>query len=298
MKDSTYWNLHAQGIKAMEEARFKDAEEAFAAARREALAQGLAGLADRAYCNWTAIRQEHSDLLPGIGELSRILGASTDAKARQLAAYYLGVCFSIRGNLKAAALYSEISCRLAETQGDLKAQAASHNSLGLISLAEYRLRTAAEHFRKSLDLSLRSGASAHAAMTMSTLGYDLSLAGSWTESLWMLEESLQALEGSAARIYEPSIRLNLGFSYLESGDYEDALQQGLAALDSSQERGASHEMKFASYLVGEAKARQGDSEGAEENFKFLQKTWYPEHPELTEVLLSIRTSRWLNWLGR
>ncbi|HSG41258.1 MAG TPA: tetratricopeptide repeat protein [Thermoanaerobaculia bacterium] len=298
MNDSAYWDLHSRAVQALHEARLTEAEGTFIAARREAEARGLSSLADRAYCNWAATRivmGRPADLRDG---LSRILGQSADPKARQLASYYLAVIHCNAGSVRPAQFYLEMSKRQAEHLRDRQAQASNSNLLGLLRMQEGRLDLAAECLRESLEISTRAGEYRNALVTMSTLGYCLSLQGSLNEGLWMLEEAQGALTAPDWKVYEPTVRLNLGFSYLEMGDIDESIEQGKAALKSVEGQGFIEEERFAYYLLGEAHAQRKEEGEAKEYFDILQQAFYPQYPGLAESLLEVRTSRWLNWLGR
>jgi tetratricopeptide (TPR) repeat protein len=298
MKDSTYWDHNARGIEALHQARFSEAEEEFTSARREALARRLSGLAERTYCNWVATRIARGQTT-GLREgLSRILGQSADDKARQLASYYLAVTYYNQGNIRAAQLYVEMSERQAGSLRDRRSQASSLHLLGLLRMREGNLSLAAQYLQRSMEASISVGEYRTALVTMSTLGYCLSLKGSLNESLWMLEEAQETLTVPDWKVYEPAVRLNLGFSFLEMGDLDESIEQGQAVLSALGEGSLAVEAKFAYYLLGEAHAQKESDEEAKACFDILQKTFYPQYPGISETLLDVRTSRWLNWLGR
>ncbi len=297
MNDSAYWDLHSRAAEALFEARLVEAEAMFLAARQEAQNRGISPLADRAYCNWAAVRLENGKTAGLRVGLSRVLGQSPDAKARQLAAYQLALLYD-EDRPRAANLYAEMSCRLADSQGDRQGGASSRHLLGLIQLRDGRLRSGGERLRESLEISMKAGLYLHSLVTMSVLGYCFSLVGSANEGLWMLEEVEEALRSPGWKVYEPSVRLNLGYSYLEMGDLEDSIEQGRAALSALKDRPSCGDARFAYYLLGEAHAQKAEDEEAMEYFDTLQKAFYPQYPDLSEILLDVRTSRWLNWLGR
>lgn len=296
--ESAYWDLYSRAVGALHEARLAEAEVTFLEARQEAENQGISSLADRAYCNWAAVRVE-TGKPAGLREgLSRVLGQSPDAKARQLSAYHLAVLYDSQDQPRAADLYAEMSSRMADSLQDPQGRASSSHLLGLMQLRDGRLNLAEEHLRASLGISMKAGLYLHSLITMSALGYGLSLAGSPHGSLWMLEEVEAALGTPGWKLYEPSVRLNLGFSYLETGDFEESIEQGRAALASMERQGLLADKKFAYYLLGEGHARKESGEEAKAWFDILQQSFYPQYPELAETLLDVRTSRWLNWLGR
>ena len=296
--ESSYWTWHEQGLTALQGARLAEAEDAFLSAHREAKRRQFFALADRAYCNWAAVQFEKAEPADVHEGLSSILGRTEDLKARRLAAYYLAIWYRRQGLPQAARLYADMSNRLAEILGDSRSQASSLHLLGLLSLQESRPGAARESLRKSLEIRVQEGDGPHLLMTMSTLGYCLSLTGDDSESRWLLEETLGSMgTASSWKVYEPSIRLNLGFSSLERGECDEALDHARAALVVAEERGPVSEAKFIYYLLGEAYVQVGARRAARDCFEILEKEYYPQYPGLSDLLLSCRTSQFLNWLS-
>lgn len=293
MNDSTYWEWHHRGVEALNAARFSESEEAFARARSEALRHRLP-LVDRAYCNWAGVRYWQHRMTGLEKGLSRVLGRSEDPQARRLAAFHMASLYFGRKNLKCAKFYGEMAVRLAEDLGVIPGQIAGRHLLSLMCLAESRFKDAVAHLRPALELDTALELS-HTVMTKSTLGYCLSLQGHQDEGLKLLEEALDDMASLGCRVYEPVLRLNLGFSLLEGVDLDGAIAQGEVALKLLETH---PEAKFAYYLLGEGHAQRGAGRKAEEYFEILQKTWYPQYPELARMLLACRTSPLLNWLAR
>src|SRR5262245_57007109 len=107
MTDNTYWELHAQAVAAFHEAKLADAEATLGGGRWVSKYRRLFKLADRAYCNWAAVRLERGSP-SGVEEgLSRVLGCSEDAKARQLASYSLAAHYHLKRRFRGARLYAE-----------------------------------------------------------------------------------------------------------------------------------------------------------------------------------------------
>jgi tetratricopeptide (TPR) repeat protein len=297
MNESAYWDLHEQAVDALRQGNLAEAEELFALSRRCAQDNQLPGLADRAYCNWAAIRLER-DLLEGLRMgLSRVLGESLDLRARQLAAYHLTTYYRTRGNLRAARFYAEMSCQLAEKLGDDQIRATTLHCLGLLWTAESRLEAGRDCLRKSLELRVKQEMSVHTLVTISVYSYCAALLSGWAESFWLMDESYAALETLSCGFYEPAIRLSLGFAHLELGERDEALGQGRRALGVMHDLSVTTDEKFAHYLIGESLARKGDLPGALDQFETLQKNFFPQYPDLPQTLVSVRTSQWLNWLG-
>jgi len=297
-KDSSYWTLHERGVTALHEARLAEAAEAFLQAQEEAKNQRCQDLADRAYCNWAAVQLEKDPPADVSAGLSSILGQTEDLKARRLAAYYLAIWHRYQGRPQGARFYAAMSNRLAQSLGDSRSQASSLHLLGLLSLQEGQPAAARESLRKSLEISVRQGIGPHLPIITSTLGYCLSLTGDRCESRWLLEEASSLMRTSSSwKVYEPSIRLNLGFASLEWGDCDEALDHARAALAAAGERERIPDAKFIYYLLGEAYARMGAHRDAKDCFSILEKEYYPQYPGLSDMLLSSRTSQFLNWLS-
>jgi tetratricopeptide (TPR) repeat protein len=297
MNESSYWDLHENAADALRRGDLQEAEEAFARSQQCAKDHQLPGLADRAYCNWAAIRLEQNQTQGLRTGLSQVLGGSPDLKARQLAAYNLTTCYRMRGNLRAARFYAEMSGQLAERLGDDQVRATIFHCLGLLWTAESRLETARDCLRKSLELRMKREMSVHTLVTVSVYSYCAALLGGWAESFWLMEESLATLEKLPCGFYEPSIRLSLGFAHLELGEPDEALDQGLKALAVLQDLEIADDQKFARYLCGESLTRKGRLGEAWDHFEILQKNFFPQIPDLPDLLVSVRTSQWLNWLG-
>lgn len=293
MNDSVYWDWYHRGLEAVNAARFPAAEEAFARARAEALRQRLP-FVDRAYCNWAGVRYWQNRTTGLEKGLSRVLGASEDPQARRLAAFHMATLYFGRKNLKRAKFYGEMAGRLAEDLGAVPGQIASRHLLGLLCLSESRFQEAAARLKQALELDATRELS-HTMMTKSTLGYCLSLQGRQDEGLRLLEAALDDMADLGCWAYEPTLRLNLGFSLLEGVDLDGAIAQGETAL---QLLNTDPEAKFAYYLLGEGHAQKGAKERAEEYFEILQKTYYPQYPGLTQMLLACRTVPLLNWLAK
>jgi tetratricopeptide (TPR) repeat protein len=284
-------------VDALRQGNLAEAEEAFALSRRCARENQLPGLADRAYCNWAAIRLERNHLEGLRMGLSRVLGESPDLRARQLAAYQLTTYYRTRGNLRLARFYAEMSCQLAEKLGDDQIRATTLHCLGLLWAAESRLENGRDCLRRSLELRVKREMSVHTLVTISVYSYCAALLGGWAESFWLMDESYAALDMLSCDFYEPAIRLSLGFAHLELGERDEALGQGRQALGAMYDLNVTTEEKFAHYLIGESLARKGDFSGALDQFETLQKSFFPQYPDLPETLVAVRTSQWLNWLG-
>ncbi|HYG61965.1 MAG TPA: hypothetical protein VEL74_05255 [Thermoanaerobaculia bacterium] len=303
-RESAYWDLYREGVDALHAARLAEAETVLQQALEEARRRRLRLLADRAYCNWAAVRIERG--LPavetgGVVEgLSAILGRSRDLKARQLAAYDLACLYRVQGRNRPGRLYAEIAERLAATGGDVQSRAVSRHLLGLLWLGDGRMEQARRCIEEALEMGLQGGRG-QGAVVLSTLGYCLSLTGEPARGMHLLEQSLASLGEPLSPLYEPSLHLNIGFACLELGDLDAAIHHGEHVLRLEHREGrdgrSGDESKYARYLVGEALVQRGSAGQAREHFEVLRQEFYPEIPDLPELLLACRTHSLLNWLA-
>jgi tetratricopeptide (TPR) repeat protein len=296
-REAVYWDLHKEGVEALHAARLAEAEAVLEQAVEETRRRRLRLLADRAYCNWAAVRIERG-LTAGIAErLSAILGRSPDLKARQLAAYDLACLYRAQGKRRPGRFYAEMAWRLAGSLGDARSRAVSRHLLGLLWLAEGRLSLARQCLEESLEIGLEGG-QGQGAVALSTLGYCLSLTGESSRGMHLLEQSLATLGGPLSPLYEPSLHLNIGFACLELGDLDAAAHHGQMVLETQHREGRiQEESKYARYLVGESLAQKGAAREAREHFELLRQEFYPEIPDLPDLLLACRTHSLVNWLA-
>lgn len=306
MNDSTYWDLFQTGASALHEARFVEAETVFTQALTEARRLADLTLAERARCNLAAAQIVRGTTAGLEEDLSRILGASRDAKARQLAAYNLATLHNTDNRTKISRFYANMSLDLARRLGDAFSHGVSAHLLGLIEIEEGQPRRCLDRLREALDVGFGENAPGERMLALSLLGYVLALTGNRQGAMQALEASESPLEGEpwsrqepGRSMYEPLVRLNLGFSYLEIGETERALQNGRKALGSLDEQPSAdpqHHHKHALYLLGESHAQRGELREASEHFRELQRRYYPQLPDLTELLLTFRTHSLLSWM--
>ena len=306
MNDSTYWDLHQSGVTALHEARFADAEAGLTQALAEARRLTDRTLAERARCNLAAVQILQDTAAADVEEdLSRILGASRDAKTRQLAAYNLATYHNAANRTRIGRFYANMSLDMARQLRDGFSHGVSAHLLGLIELAEGQPRRSLDRLQEALDVGFGENAPGERMLALSLLGYVLILTGNSHGAVQALEASENPpggapwpLRGPGLPMYEPILRLNLGFSYLEIGELERALQNGRMALGSLDEQHSTdlQNHKHALYLLGESHAQRGELPEARARFQELQRKYYPQLPDLTELLLTVRTHGFVSWL--
>ncbi|HVR97643.1 MAG TPA: hypothetical protein VMW27_13575 [Thermoanaerobaculia bacterium] len=294
-EESVYWDLCHRGIEALLAARLEESEALFRQAYVQAERHGLLTLTGRAYCNWAAVQVERGETAGIEVGLSAVLGGSPDLKARQLAAYHLAALYRTEGRTRVGRFFAEMSLRLATELGERNSRAVSSHFVGLLLLAESRLQSAQPYLEEALDLGFREDVPAQMLVAASTLGYCLSLGDASGEAARLLERTDRDLERLPCPLYQPAVHLNLGFGWLELGNFDAALHHGRLALH--QGSPIRRDVKHTHYLLGEVFARKGDHQEAREHFEILRQKFYPNLPDFTELLLIGRTHHFVNWLA-
>jgi Flp pilus assembly protein TadD len=242
-------------------------------------------------------------------DLAALLGASSDLKARQLAASHLGRLQSLKpwaravSRTRAIRLYGGMAFRLARSLGDHHSEGVSLNLQGLGWLAESRWDEAIRCFEEATELLSGLPQDLAVPMIRSTLTYALSLAGDRREARRLLQhEHTPAGDlASSPPIHAAEIATNFAFACLETDDLELAITWGEAALAAAAvatTMGAGDPVdRYAHYAIGEAGARLGDRHRARWHFTAMQRKYYPALSELPDLLLAERTHRFVSWLA-
>lgn len=299
-----YWELYQQAVQSLHDGCFQTAAEIFARALHATRHPHLRRLRDRACCNLTGVGVAcgRGDI---DGALSKVLGASADLKARQLAAHHLAHVHSIRHEARPSRLYAGMAHRLAQTLGDRHSEAVSLNQVGLAWLAESRWQEARRCLEQAADILAGLSHDPGLQLVRSTLIYVLSLGGSRREALRLLEEDESGADfAGCPALYASEMATNLAFACLELREIEAAISWGQAALAECDAEAPAAGLRhgdpvdrYVHYAIGEAAARLGDIDQARWHFATLQRKYYPHFVELPDLLLAERTHGFVSWLA-
>jgi DNA-binding SARP family transcriptional activator/Tfp pilus assembly protein PilF len=124
----------------------------------------------------------------------------------------------------------ETALEAAEADGDARAAAAAHLSLGLLCHQVTRHKDAIEHYTRALALSRQSGWAAGEAAALTNLGNLYVEMGRLEEAVDHVRQSL-ALDRAGGDPGAQAVHLtNLGFMYIELGRLTESLDHSLEAL--------------------------------------------------------------------
>jgi tetratricopeptide (TPR) repeat protein len=276
----------------IEVGRLEEAEAIMRRALVSAQEQGDPRHIDGVVCALAAVAIQ---LGRGDGELPRlreILMRNGDAGNCRLAAYNISIHYQFARDYKKSLFYARIACDRAVQLGRTDWIAFSRNQLGNALLGESFVDQACGEYETAAQLIPEPGV--WRARVLNNLGYCRVLQKRFAEGYACLYESLRLLRHFSAERYQVLPRLDLCFAHLETGRYEHARRQGVAAFALAEKMGDAEALKNALYLLGETASLSGDSEKASGYFGRLQRDYFPESPYLTGFLLAVDVRKLVN----
>lgn len=285
--------LRSQGLEAVEDGRFEEADGLYRQAFDLAQERGEQRYLDLATCNLAAVGIQR-----GLGEaelprLREILLRSADPSNCRLAAYHISVHYQLARNYKKSAFYARIALDRARLLGRPDWLAACHNQLGNALLSETVVDEAVREYRGSLEL-LGEKPSVWQALILDNLGYCRALQGDYREGYSLLYRSLRMLRRLGSLRSQPIVLLDLAFTHLETSRYRHALRCAAAGLSLAERTGQADQVKNGLYLLGEAANLSGDTAAAHRHFSRLQKNFYPDASYLPGFLMAVDVRRLVN----
>jgi tetratricopeptide (TPR) repeat protein len=217
---------------------------------------------------------------------------SADAGNCRLAANNISVHYQFARNFKKSLFYARIACERALQLGREDWIASSRNQLGNALLGESFVDQACREYEEAVRLI--PVACVWRARSLNNLGYCRVLQKRYAEGYSCLYESLRLLRRFSAVRYQVLPRLDLCFAHLETGRYEHARRQGVAAFLLAEKMGDAEAMKNALYLLGETANLSGDTERASGYFTRLQRDYFPDSPYLPGFLMAVDVRKLVN----
>ncbi len=287
----SYEQLRSEGERAMDAGRLAEALELFELALERAREREDENLVDLAVCNrsaaliWLGRQQEV------FSPLRQILVRNRDARTCALAAYNLSRAHEENKEHKKGLFYGRIARDRALAIDWLLAE--SQNQIGNCLMHDSRFEQAAAEYRRALEL-LDDEPDGMRALVTVNLGYCLMMLGKIRAGVGLSFRSLRWFRRLGLRIYEIWPHLDLCYAYLEFGNYRRARQHGLQALAIAEETGETGRIKTALFLLGETERSAGNLDAAWDHFSRLQGSFYPESPQVTELMLAVGMRKVVN----
>lgn len=292
--ESRFDALLERGRAERESERLEEALQTFA--RAEALAEeaGDPRRVDRAFINRCALLIERERRLPPeyLHRLRQtLMSADCDVNSR-LAAYNMALVYECSKEHRKGLFYARIALDRSRLLGISEWLASSHNQMGNLLLAESRFEEGLDAYEEALR-HLPSGPSRRKALILTNLGYAREVAG-LEGGLEYLYRSLRMLRSVGIRRDQVFPHLDLCFALMERGRFRHALKHGARALNLAEESGEDEDVKHALFLLGEVAQEIGDPARARSLFERLQKRFFPEIPQLADMLLSLDVRKLVN----
>ncbi|MCP3959811.1 MAG: hypothetical protein GY719_18335 [bacterium] len=282
----TFDELRADGRRAVEAGHLTEALELFEKALGRARDRDDERLVDLSICNRSVVLISLGRPQEVMPELRQILVRNPDAMICSIAAYNLSRAHECSKEYKKGLFYGRIARDRALAAGREDLLVGSYNLIGNCLMSDSYFAEAAEEYAHALEL-LPDEPSQQRAMVIANLGYCRMMLSHVREGMRMSFQALRWFRRFGARLYEVWPRLDLCYAYLELGRYRRAMDHGLHALAIAEETGEVEAVKIALYLVGETERSAGDVAGAVDTFSLLQERFYPESPEIVELMAQV-----------
>ncbi len=297
----SYEQLRDAGLQAVEAGRLAEALELFERSRERAREREDEGLVDLAVCNRSAVLVPLGRQQEVMSPLRQILVRNRDARTCALAAYNLSRAHERNKEHKKGLFYGRIARDRAVAIDWLAAEspdphwlvAESHNQIGNCLMNDSRFEQAAAEYRQALELSSEEPTVLRALFTVN-LGYCLMMLGKIRAGARLSFQSLRWFRRFGARVYEAWPHLDLCYAYLELGRYRRAREHGRRALAIGEETGESSRIKTALFMLGETERSAGDLDAAWDHFSRLQQEFYPDSPQIVELMLAVGMRKVVN----
>ncbi len=280
----SYEQLRDAGEQAVEAGRLAEALELFERSLERAREREDDSLIDLAVCNRSAVLVPLGRQQEVMSPLRQILVRNRDPRTCALAAYNLSRAHEGNKEHKKGLFYGRIARDRAMAIDWLVAE--SHNQIGNCLMNDSRFKQAAAEYRRALEL-FREEPTVMRALVMVNLGYCLMMLDRIRDGAALSFQSLRLFRRFGARVYEAWPHLDLCYAYLELGRFRRAREHGRKALAIAQETGETGRVKTALFLLGDTERSAGDLDAAWEYFSKLQEDFYPDSPQIAELMIAV-----------
>ncbi len=281
------------GWRAIKQGKFSEAHDHFE--QGVTLARELAdpALLDMALCNQAAISIEMGETAHAMPTLRRILMKNAQPEPSFRAAYSLARGYELMHDEDKALFYARIAHRHAASAKNNEQLAQSHNLLGNLLLARSEFSQAKSEFEQALSLTSGEPSIARGVI-LDNLGYCQVVLGAKKSGFRHLFASLRMLRKAAIQVYEASTLLSLSFAYLQIDRHREAIRHARRALEISEQGKDTLCLKYALFLLGEGEKKNGNPLAARYYFHRLQENYYPDSPEVPDLLLLLDVQQLIN----
>lgn len=285
-----------RGIAQFRDNRYELALASFDSSMELAIESGDSKTWDRAFCNRCAVATElgHEDQQDSArGELRQIVLRGAEAETKFLASYTLARIYELDKNYERALFYARIARQHCGSLQRSEWIASSRNQIANLLLAESLFEEACAEYEGALRL-MPSQPTIGRAQILDNLGYCRVIQGRHREGFRLLFDSVRTLRRFSAERFLARPLLSLCYAHLDLARHHDALRHGRRALELAMRFGDHDSVKNAHYLLGETYNQLGEDDAARGFFLRLQERYYPQAPNVPELLMAIDVRTLIN----
>lgn len=246
-------------------------------------------LADLALVNAFSVEVDLRPTARTISTARSLFARNTDPIIRFICCSALARHYQGTGNYRMALFYG----RIAHAVAPPARRGEANHLLGVVLLGCGKAKESMALLRHGLQTSKRL--SSPPAMSLGAMAYGAALLNDHRESRKYVRETEALLDQRRASVYDGSVHLALGYTALELGEPDQAGMHAQKAL-SDLRLAPSHDHKAALYLAGEAALQTGARADGEYFLDELQRLYFPQFPGVTDLLVALRTTAFINWL--
>ena len=281
-----------EAVRAFGEGRLPEAQRGFEEALACARSLGDAELADRAFCNLAAVRISRGAWDEPRIDLRRILTSSPSSANGFLAAYNLARAYELAHDAKKGLFYARIARDRAELLDDAEWQFAARHEIANLLTADSHFEEAQEEYDRALSLLPAERVDEqHEAWI--NVGYCDLMLGRRRAAITRLYDRLRRVRRQGLGRLEALVRQDLALALLEVERPDLAARHARKALDLSR-RGEADVEKNCLFLLADALDQLGEPDDAFEQRVALQRGFYPDQPELPELLSQVNVRQLVN----
>ena len=279
--------LLEEGRARLAEGALRESAESFRRALAAARRVSDQRLADLAFANAFSVEVELQPTAQSIFTARSLFLRSTDPVTRFICCTALARHYHSLGNYRLALFYG----RVAHVIAPPARRGGADHLLGILLLACGKVDDAMELLRNGLH-----SPKVPPLLSLGALAYGASLLHDHRASRRYVHETEALFEQSSSSFYDGPVHLALGYTALELCEPEQAsihARQALACLPLA----PSHDHKAALFLAGETALQSGCRSDGEHFLDELQRLYFPQLPNVTDLLVALRTSAFVNWLA-
>lgn len=291
--DGRYRGLAQAALAEKRQGRFVEARALYEQALAEARRLGEPDRIDRALCNHAAIVIALEDPTSVRGPLRAVLMRRTSNASAFLAADNLSWIYEQQKDFKKGLFYAQVATNHAQATEKRDWLASTYNQTGNCLVGDSRFEEAAEAYRKALELTPKEP-SAKRALMMSNLGYCAAMLEDTELAFELAFRSLRWLRRFGDERGCGWAHLDLCHAYVQIGRFRRACHHGSRALELAERVGEAGLLKNVLFMFGEAQQQSGNMDAAYELFSRMQESFYPEQPQLIELLLAVDLRQMVN----